>query len=53
MEKLNREELIELSEELKEKITNLTGLTPEEQCKKDHAGKCGVCDKDGYFTPCG
>ncbi|MFD0766035.1 hypothetical protein ACFQZI_14325 [Mucilaginibacter lutimaris] len=30
----------------------LSDLTPKERCEADHVGRCGDCDKDGYFTPC-
>ncbi|MET3978657.1 hypothetical protein ABIB62_001226 [Mucilaginibacter sp. UYP25] len=31
---------------------NKGDLTPKERCEADHAGRCGSCDNDGYFTPC-
>lgn len=30
----------------------VSDLTPKERCEADHAGRCGSCDNDGYFTPC-
>lgn len=41
--------VIEISDELNAKSD---GLTPYEQCLKDHAGQCGRCDQNGSFTAC-
>ncbi|GGH18598.1 hypothetical protein [Mucilaginibacter phyllosphaerae] len=27
-------------------------LTKQQYCEADHVGRCGVCDKQGVFTPC-
>ncbi len=32
---------------------NQSDLTPKERCEADHAGRCGSCDDQGHFTPCG
>lgn len=28
------------------------GLSPKDQCTKDHDGECGVCKDDGTFVAC-
>lgn len=42
-----------LSREMMRQIKGgVSDLTPKERCEADHAGRCGSCDNDGYFTPC-
>ncbi|MES2269053.1 MAG: hypothetical protein V4520_19975 [Bacteroidota bacterium] len=49
----NEGQNVRLSRESMKKIKGgLEDLTPKERCEADHVGRCGDCDKDGYFTPC-
>ena len=50
---LNEGQNVRLSRESMKQIRGgVSDLTPKERCEADHAGRCGSCDNDGYFTPC-
>ena len=34
-------------------IKNVGDMTPKERCEYNNVGRCGACDTDGTFTPCG
>ncbi|WP_454803379.1 hypothetical protein [Mucilaginibacter phyllosphaerae] len=38
---------------MKNVLGAMAPVSKQEMCEADHLRQCGVCDKDGVFTPCG